>query len=157
MSSSVALAEAPDNAAAPPLSVRMAAAIAATRESDISAAAREKLRICLIDFLACAFEAHALPWARQARRWPPPEPVPARSSGRAQGACGRRRLRQCVAGHGLVREDMHTGSVSHLGIVVLPPLLALARAAARGWAELRRRGDRRIRGRRPDRPGDRHA
>ena len=31
-----------------------------------------------------------------------------------------------VAGHGLVREDMHTGSVSHLGIVVLPPLLALA-------------------------------
>ncbi len=31
-----------------------------------------------------------------------------------------------VAGHGLVREDMHTGSVSHLGVVVLPPLLALA-------------------------------
>ena len=29
-------------------------------------------------------------------------------------------------GHGLVREDMHTGSVSHLGIVVLPALLALA-------------------------------
>ena len=31
-----------------------------------------------------------------------------------------------ILGHGLVREDMHTGSVSHLGVVVLPTLLALA-------------------------------
>ena len=31
-----------------------------------------------------------------------------------------------VAGHGLVREDMHAGSVSHLGVVVLPSLLALS-------------------------------
>ncbi len=29
-------------------------------------------------------------------------------------------------GHGLVREDMHSGSISHLGIVVLPVLLALS-------------------------------
>ena len=29
-------------------------------------------------------------------------------------------------GHGLVREDMHTGSVSHLGVVIMPVLLALA-------------------------------
>ena len=31
-----------------------------------------------------------------------------------------------VLGHGLVREDMHTGSVSHLGVVIFPTLLALA-------------------------------
>jgi 2-methylcitrate dehydratase PrpD len=31
-----------------------------------------------------------------------------------------------VAGHGLVREDMHTAAVSHLGVVVLPAMLALA-------------------------------
>src|SRR6185369_11650621 len=31
-----------------------------------------------------------------------------------------------VAGHGLVREDMHAGAVSHLGVVVLPALLALS-------------------------------
>ncbi len=31
-----------------------------------------------------------------------------------------------VMGHGLVREDMHSGSISHLGIVVLPALLALS-------------------------------
>ncbi len=29
-------------------------------------------------------------------------------------------------GHGLVREDMHTGAVSHLGVVIFPTLLALA-------------------------------
>jgi 2-methylcitrate dehydratase PrpD len=33
-----------------------------------------------------------------------------------------------VLGHGLVREDMHTGSVSHLGVVVIPTLMALARS-----------------------------
>ena len=31
-----------------------------------------------------------------------------------------------MLGHGLVREDMHTGSVSHLGIVIFPTLLALS-------------------------------
>jgi 2-methylcitrate dehydratase PrpD len=31
-----------------------------------------------------------------------------------------------VLGHGLVRDDMHLGSVSHLSVVVLPPALALA-------------------------------
>jgi 2-methylcitrate dehydratase PrpD len=35
-----------------------------------------------------------------------------------------------VLGHGLVREDMHTGSVSHLGIVIFPTLLALAQASS---------------------------
>ena len=27
-----------------------------------------------------------------------------------------------VLGHGLVREDMHTGSVSHLGVVIFPTI-----------------------------------
>jgi 2-methylcitrate dehydratase PrpD len=33
-----------------------------------------------------------------------------------------------VAGHALVRDDMHLGSVSHLGVVVIPVALALATA-----------------------------
>ena len=78
MSSSVVLAEGPTTRNAP-LSVLMASAIVAKRDGEISSAAREKLRICLLDFLACAFEAHALPWARRRRGWPQPEPVPARS------------------------------------------------------------------------------
>ena len=127
MSSSVALAEAPVTRSAAPLSVRMASAIAAKRDGDISAAAREKLRICLLDFLACAFEAHSLPWARQAQALATAGAGPCSIVGTNINAPAIDAVfANSVAGHGLVREDMHTGSVSHLGIVVLPPLLALA-------------------------------
>ena len=40
-----------------------------------------------------------------------------------------------VMAHGLVREDMHSGSISHLGIVVLPALLALSQAQRVSGAE----------------------
>jgi 2-methylcitrate dehydratase PrpD len=127
MSSSVALAEAPVKRSAAPLSVRMASAIAAQRDSEISAAAREKLRTCLLDFLACAFEASSLPWARQAQALATAGAGPCSIVGtNIKAPAIDAVFANSVAGHGLVREDMHTGSVSHLGIVVLPPLLALA-------------------------------
>src|SRR6202789_2843787 len=126
MSSSVALAEAPTSRSAP-LSIRMASAIASQRDSDISADAREKLKVCLLDFLACAFEAHTLPWARQAQGLAAAGAGPCSIIGTSVKAPAIDAVfANSVAGHGLVREDMHTGSVSHLGIVVLPPLLALA-------------------------------
>jgi 2-methylcitrate dehydratase PrpD len=110
-----------------PLAARIAASLVRARLDDMSSAAREKVRICLLDFLSCAFEARSLPWARQA----------AALSTDGSGSCsivgtdkavsaGDAVFANSVAGHGLVREDMHTGSVSHLGVVVLPPLLALA-------------------------------
>ena len=90
-------------------------------------AAREKLKICLLDFFACAFEAHVLPWARQAAALATAGAGPCRIIGTELSVpAGDAVFANSVAGHGLVREDMHTGSVSHLGIVVLPPLLALA-------------------------------
>ncbi len=51
----------PSNA---PLTVRLAAAIAGKRKDDIPQPARDKVSLCLLDFLACALEAHSLPWAR---------------------------------------------------------------------------------------------
>jgi 2-methylcitrate dehydratase PrpD len=127
MSSSVALAEAPVTRSAAPLSILMASAIAAKGDGEISAAAREKLRICLLDFFACAFEAHGLPWARQAQALATAGAGPCSIVGTNISAPAIDAVfANSVAGHGLVREDMHTGSVSHLGIVVLPPLLALA-------------------------------
>jgi 2-methylcitrate dehydratase PrpD len=109
------------------LAGRLAAAITGKRKDDIPQAARDKVSLCLLDFLACSLEAHSLPWARQA----------AALATDGAGACtivGTAKkvpatdatFANAVAGHGLVREDMHTGSVSHLGVVVLPPLLALA-------------------------------
>jgi 2-methylcitrate dehydratase PrpD len=110
-----------------PLAARLAAAITHESIDDIPAAARAKVSICLLDFLACAFEAYSLPWARQAAGLATDGAGPCTIIGSAAGVpAGDATFANSVAGHGLVREDMHTGSVSHLGIVVLPPLLALA-------------------------------
>jgi 2-methylcitrate dehydratase PrpD len=102
---------------------RQAAAAAIPRAAE----AQEKLRICLLDFLTCALESRDLPISGQAIRFAALEegrapvlftdhhvPVPQAAFANA------------VMGHGLVREDMHTGSVSHLGVVIMPTLLALA-------------------------------
>src|SRR5262249_22719506 len=64
----------------------------------------EKVKVCLLDFLSCVQESEDFP-------------------GPVDYA-----FRTAVLGHGLVREDMHTGSVSHLGVVIFPTLLALAQA-----------------------------
>ena len=78
MSSSVALAEAPTTRSAP-LSILMASAIATKRESDISAAAREKLRfVCSISLPALLKRTRCHGPGRR-RGWPLSEPVPARS------------------------------------------------------------------------------
>jgi len=111
----------------PALAERMAAAIVGQRDAGVSAAATEKLKVCLLDFLACAFESRSLPWARQAQAIATDGAGPCSIVGTAFAAPAPDAvLANSVAGHGLVREDMHTGSVSHLGIVVLPVLLALA-------------------------------
>lgn len=110
-----------------PLSGRLASALVHNRSAHTPEAAREKLKACLLDFLACAFEAHVLPWARQAAALAPAGAGPCTIIGtNLKVPAGDAVFANSVAGHGLVREDMHTGSVSHLGIVVLPPLLALA-------------------------------
>jgi 2-methylcitrate dehydratase PrpD len=88
----------------------------------------DKVKIALLDMLSCAFEARDLPQNCQAIEW----------ASRAQGgkatvigtalrvAASDAAFVNATMAHGLVREDMHTGSVSHLGVVIFPTLLALA-------------------------------
>ena len=59
-----------------------------------------------------------------------------------------------VIGHGLVRDDMHVGSVSHLGTVLVPALLALAETTKSSGKDFLDRARRGLRGRRQDRPHD---
>ena len=59
-----------------------------------------------------------------------------------------------VLSHGLVRDDMHVGSVSHLGTVLVPTLLALAADDARERQGFPHGARRRLRGRRQSRPHD---
>lgn len=110
-----------------PLSRQLARAVRARRLDDLPPAVGGKLKVCLLDFLACALTARELPWSREAAE------VAARSSGPATivgtaltAPVGDAAFANGVAGHGLVQEDMHAGAVSHLGVVVLPALLALA-------------------------------
>ena len=93
-----------------------------------------KVKIGLLDFLSCAFEARDLPWGCQAIR------MASAATGQAtvigtpvKTSPAEAAFANATLGHGLVREDMHTGAVSHLGVVIFPTLLALAqRQRARG-------------------------
>lgn len=90
----------------------------------------EKVAYCLLDFLACAYATRHFTWVKQA------QDVAWQNSGADAGArmIGTDRyvsaqdaaFANAVAGHSLVRDDMHLGSVSHLGVVVIPAALAMA-------------------------------
>lgn len=116
---------------AEPLAARLARTALAVSLEDLPCQVIEKAKLCLLDFLGCAFEARDLPWSRQAIQ------AAASATGGSAGAASiigtpyrapapEAAFANAVMGHGLVREDMHAGSVSHLGVVVLPVLLALA-------------------------------
>ena len=113
-----------------PLAARIARSVVAVSAQDLPAEVTGKVKLCLIDLIGCAFESRDLPWSRQALQLA--EPVQGKSGGATiigspgSFAFGDAAFANAVMGHGLVREDMHSGSISHLGIVVLPALLALA-------------------------------
>jgi 2-methylcitrate dehydratase PrpD len=84
-----------------------------------------KAKLCLTDFLSGAFEAAPLDWAQQAANIATPvTDGAALIAGNALTAPGDAAFGNAVAAHGLVREDMHTGSISHLGVVIWPALMA---------------------------------
>jgi 2-methylcitrate dehydratase PrpD len=115
-----------------PLGVRMAHALTAQSWSDLSPEVVTKAKLCILDLLSSALSSTDLPWSRQAIG------VARRNSGAlSAGGAGiigtpdvvsvqDAAFANGVIGHGLVRDDMHVGSVSHLGTVLVPALLALA-------------------------------
>jgi len=86
-----------------------------------------KAKACLLDFLACAFEARHHPWSAQAIRIARGIENGATIIGtdKAAAPCDAA-FANAVLGHGLVREDMHAASISHHGVVIWPTLLALS-------------------------------
>ncbi|MCA1512412.1 MmgE/PrpD family protein [Bradyrhizobium sp. NBAIM01] len=95
-----------------------------------------KAKLCLLDFLSCAFEAGHHPWSRQA--------IAIAQGGGSATIVGMSRLSSpadaafanAVMGHGLVREDMHAASIAHHGVVIWPTLLALSEQAPLHGAKL---------------------
>ena len=99
----------------------------ARAQTDFPGKVTDKAVTCLADFLSCAIEAADLPWSRQSfslagSRSGPCVIVGEAGSYSAEDAA----FANAVRGHGLVREDMHAGSISHMGVVIWPVLLALA-------------------------------
>jgi 2-methylcitrate dehydratase PrpD len=87
-----------------------------------------EVKVAFLDLLSCAYESLDLPPSLQAMN----------IASHGQGCAGvigtslrvapaEAAFVNAVLSHGLVREDMHTGSVSHLGVVIFPTLLALSR------------------------------
>jgi 2-methylcitrate dehydratase PrpD len=95
------------------LSRRIIQTCSRARYEDFSPEVIAKVKIAFLDFLSCVFESIDLPQSVASRKWA--------TKSRSEIAFVRATL-----GHGLVREDMHTGSVSHLGVVVFPSVLAFA-------------------------------
>ena len=110
-----------------PLAARMARKVAGVSADELPAAVVEKVKLCLTDLIGCAFESRDLPWSRQALQLAERVAGGASIVGSSGSfAVGDAAFTNAVMGHGLVREDMHSGSISHFGIVVLPALFALA-------------------------------
>lgn len=86
-----------------------------------------KAKLCLLDFLSCAFEARNHPWSRQAIGIAREVRDGATIIGnRTLASPGDAAFANAVMGHGLVREDMHAASICHHGVVIWPTLLALS-------------------------------
>jgi 2-methylcitrate dehydratase PrpD len=125
-----------------PLAARMAAALAELSWHDLSPEVVAKAKLCILDLLSSALASTQLPWSRQAAA------IARRNSGSiasdGAGIIGTRYVVSVqdaafangVIGHGLVRDDMHLGSVSHLGTVIVPTLLALAEGTRASGKEL---------------------
>jgi 2-methylcitrate dehydratase PrpD len=99
------------------------------RAREFSLEDEQKAKLCIIDVLACAFAGIDLPWSRQA--------VKLARANAADGTCGiighaanatalDAAFANAVICHSLVRDDMHLGSVSHLGAPVIAASLTLA-------------------------------
>jgi len=104
---------------------RLALALTARTPDDCPPEVLAKSSLCLEDFLSGAYEAAPLEWSRQAAAIAVPvADGAALIAARSRAAAGDAAFANAVAAHGLVREDMHTGSIAHLGVVIWPALLA---------------------------------
>jgi 2-methylcitrate dehydratase PrpD len=124
--------------ARPTLARAIARWIHAVDAAGLDEAVVAKAERCLLDMIGVAAAANDLPWSRQAAQY-----AAAMGGNRAtligspaRASVAEAAFANATAAHGLVQEDMHAASVSHIGVVVWPTLLALAevqRAAGRAF------------------------
>ena len=116
-----------------PLAVRMGQQVCALSSVDLDAMLVAKVKTCLFDLAGCAIESRDKAPSRQAMAMAVRIDDASRCGATVIGSpttssIGDAAFVNAVMGHGLVREDMHSASISHLGVVVIPTLLALAQS-----------------------------
>jgi 2-methylcitrate dehydratase PrpD len=117
-----------------PLAMRIAEQTASMKLAASDDALHAKVKTCLYDLIGCAYEAVDKPWSNQAMQMAAACDAGAAGAKKTasiagvsfQSSLADAAFVNAVMGHGLVREDMHSASISHLGVVVLPTLLALS-------------------------------
>jgi 2-methylcitrate dehydratase PrpD len=119
----------------------MAQALVAYSPRDVSPEVAAKAKLCVLDLLSSAFAARELPWATQAAALARQSSLGVANGAGILGSSDVVSIQDAafangVIGHGLVRDDMHVGSVSHLGTVLVPAVLALAEGARASGAQL---------------------
>lgn len=108
---------------------RAADHLAALRRQEPTEAVLRAVKLCLVDFLGCCSVSSRLPIGEAMRGFARHRDGPAEAYHYAAG----RKLPASVAafgnatlGHSLIREDMHVASGSHIGVLIIPAVLALA-------------------------------
>ena len=114
-----------------PLASSLAHRVVGLRIDEFGQPVIDKAKTCLYDLIGCALESGDKAWSRQAMamavRIRPDESGGATVIGSTQRTSpADAAFVNAVMGHGLVREDMHSASISHLGVAVIPAMLALA-------------------------------
>ena len=118
----------PQEVATETVAAALARMTAEVMKASMPAEVIDKARGCLTDFVACVLESRNLPWGKCVLEYAGLGPRgPSAVVGTAlKIAAPEAAFANGTLGHGLVREDMHVPSCSHLGVVVWPTLLALA-------------------------------
>lgn len=105
--------------------------------AQLDAAVLAKAHTCLFDCIAGALASRDLPWSRQAIDYAlAMGDTGATLIGQARTASwSEAAFANASMAHGLVQEDMHTASVSHIGVVIIPALFALAERSRASGAD----------------------
>lgn len=97
------------------LARKLAKAVAQQHYHSLPAEVIDKLKLCFMEVISCIFDGINLPHCRKT--------LAAFSDRKDPDSLA---FIYGVLAHSLVREDMHTASVSHLGVVIFPSLMAMA-------------------------------
>jgi 2-methylcitrate dehydratase PrpD len=114
---------------APSLTLSLVRYVLGMADKGLAPEVRHKAALCMLDHFACCLPLRGLPWTEAVLRYSSRTSAPPQAHhwwldhriAATDAAFG-----NSLLGHWLIRDDMHVPSASHIGVVVVPAILALA-------------------------------